>query len=345
MNPFTFEKPANLAAAIEAKEGAKKGREFLAGGTTIVDLMRIGVRSPSSLVSLDPVTSRTIEQLPEGLRIGAGVRMSQLADDENVRERMPMVRHSLLLAASPQIRNMASIGGNLLQRTRCPYFRDISQPCNKRDPGTGCSAIDPKADNRSLAVLGTSDSCIAHYPGDFAVAAIALDAAISIRGVAGERNMKLREFYKLPGDTPHIENELKAGEIITGITIPEGACAENSLYYKVRERSSYAFALVSVAVGIEMDGDTIREARVALGGVGSVPWHSPEAEAALLDKPATAETFSAAAEAALAGASTQPLNAYKVPLARRAIVRALTSLIATDATEREANLWRAQHGR
>ena len=341
MSPFTYKTADSLDAAVRA--GAPDGAAYLAGGTTMLDLMKLTVIQPTELVHVDPATPRDVQAGDGAVSLGAGCRMSEAANDGAL-DAMPAVRESLLLAASPQIRNMASLGGNLLQRTRCPYFRDVSQACNKREPGSGCSAIGEEADNRSLAVLGVSESCIAHYPGDFAVACVALDASLDLVGPDGERSVKLREFYKLPGETPHVENDLRPGEVVTRISIPTGAAAKNSLYHKVRERSSYAFAIASVAVGLEMDGETIKNCRLALGGVGSVPWHSPEAEEALRGKRANEETFTAAAEAALDGATPAAHNGFKVPLAKRAIVDALTMLASGEA-RRGTDLWHLQHGR
>ncbi|MFT3789302.1 MAG: xanthine dehydrogenase family protein subunit M [Tepidisphaeraceae bacterium] len=349
MRPFEFQTPDSVQSVLvandtppEAVAAPKDGSMFHAGGTNLVDLMKIGVVRPSKLVSVNTALPSDVREENGALIVGAGCRMSGLADHDAVRTRFPVVRQALVLAASPQIRNMASVGGNLLQRTRCPYFRDISYPCNKREPGTGCPAI--KGDHRNLAILGTSDACIATHPGDFAIALVALDASLDLKGPSGDRSVKLREFYKLPGNTPHVENDLKPGELIVGIRIPGSAAATRSFYHKVRDRASYAFALTSAAVGLEFDGQTIKDARVALGGVGAIPWHAKEAEQALIGKPATLDTFSAAADAALRDATPLPENKFKVPLAKATLVRALQRL-AEHGPVSDQELWHMQHGR
>ena len=328
MHPFTYAKPGDLDAASDA--GRADDARFVNGGTTMMDLMRLHVWQPETVVDLKSAgLPDAVEEVDGHVRIGAGARMSKVAQHELIVEHLPMVRESLLLAASPQIRNMASIGGNLLQQTRCPYFRHPEWRCNRREPGSGCDAID--GDNRGLAVLGTSEACIASYPGDLAVALVACDATLHLRGPDGERSVKIRGFHKKPGDTPHVQTELRPGEIIVGVDVPLAAAAKRSTYVKARDRASYAFANASAAVGLELDGETIADCRVALGGVGSVPWHSPEAEAALRGKPATAETFAAAADAALAGARGHGENDFKIPLAKNVLVRALEVLTATAA--------------
>ena len=345
MYPFTYEHAANLADATKSV-AATKNSDFLAGGTTLLDLMKLDVLTPAKLVHIDAATPDDIKKDGKSVVIGSGCRMSGVADDATVKAELPAVRQSLILAASPQIRNMASIGGNLLQRTRCAYFRDTDYAqCNKRSPGSGCAAVGDQADNRMLAVLGTSDACIATFPGDFSVSLVALDASVNLVAADGkQRSVKLRDFYKKPGDTPHLEHDLGHGEVITGVSIPTSAAAKNSFYYKVRDRASYAFALASVACGLELDGDNIKDAKLALGGVGTVPWFSAEAVDALIGKPANAETFAKAADAAVKGATPQKQNAFKVELAKRAVVRALTYL-ATSGTPDDAALWAMQHGR
>jgi xanthine dehydrogenase YagS FAD-binding subunit len=268
-----------------------------------------------------------IADLPNnGLRLGALARMRDVAWDARVRERYPVVSQALLLAASGQLRNMATIGGNVLQRTRCPYFRDTAMPCNKRVPGTGCSAI--AGINRTEAVLGTSDHCIATYPGDLAVALVALDATVTLRGASGERIIPFGSLHVLPGSHPDRETTLQPGELITFIDLPPIPAARRSLYLKVRDRASFAFALASAAVALEVEDGTIRDARVGLGGVAAKPWRSTEAEHALVGKHPSEQTFRAAADAALSKAKPRRDNAFKVLLAKRTLVRALTEVTA-----------------
>ena len=343
MKPFDYQTgDINQVSGMVAKEGSMA----LAGGTTMLDLMKLNVLQPDRLVSIKPSLQSNIDMVDNAVYIGAGCTMSQVAADETVRESLPMLEQSLLLAASPQIRNMATIGGNLLQRTRCPYFRDTAyEACNKRNPGSGCAAADEQADNAMLAVLGTSDSCIAHYPGDMAVAMVALGATLTIGDAASEaRQLPVRELHKLPGDTPQIEITLKPEELILSVSVPMSPKANNSVYYKVRERSSYAFALASVAAGFEMDGETIKDACLALGGVGTVPWHPAEAEQMLIGERATDELFAKVADKAMEGAKGSGHNDYKIPLAKRAIVRALKMLRDGEAPRGE-DLWHLQHGR
>jgi xanthine dehydrogenase YagS FAD-binding subunit len=261
--------------------------------------------------------------------LGALARMSDVADHPAVRRDYPVVAQSLDLAASPQIRNMASLGGNVLQRTRCNYFRDVSwSSCNKRNPGSGCAALDGV--NRRLAVLGVSEHCIANYPGDLAVALVALDATVDVEGAGGRRVVRLEELHRLPGDTPHIETSLKPGELITGFSVPAGPWTRRSLYLKIRDRQSYEFALASAAVALDLDGGAVREARIGLGGVAAKPWRSPEAEAALRGKPLTEATANAAAEAAFSGAVVHGQLKFKPELGRRTLVRALLQAQAME---------------
>jgi xanthine dehydrogenase YagS FAD-binding subunit len=268
-----------------------------------------------------------IGPLPDGgLRIGALVRNSDLAWSTVVKERYPVLSEALLAGASGQIRNMASVGGNLMQRTRCYYFRDTAMPCNKREPGSGCSAIE--GHNRIHAVLGTSNQCIATSPGDMPVALVALDATVRVSGPQGERTIPLVDFHLLPGAHPERETVLRQGEMITAVDVPALPWARRSHYRKVRDRASYAFALASAAVALDLDGTRIRNARVALGGVGTKPWRSPEAERALVGQPATPAAFRAAAEEALRGAKGYQENAFKIELAKRTLVRALTTVTA-----------------
>ncbi|WP_133271956.1 FAD binding domain-containing protein [Hymenobacter radiodurans] len=327
MNNFAYQQvgKAKDATAILRED---KQAAFIAGGTTLLDLMKTNIEQHSQLVDINMLPFKGIEQTSDGLRIGALERMSDVGESKLVVEQYPAISESLLLAASPQLRNMASIGGNLLQRTRCGYFRDVAFPCNKRVPGSGCPA--QKGDNHNLAILGVSDSCIANSnPGDLAVALIALDAVLTLENAKGkQRRVPLTDFYLLPGATPHKETVLEPGELIVAVTVPTAAHARRSTYLKVRERASYAYALASAAVGLDVQGGQIRSARVALGGVGAQPWRSPEAEKILTGAPATEATFRAAAAAALQGAQPREHNQYKVELAKNTLVRALLDLTA-----------------
>ncbi|MGI4740910.1 MAG: FAD binding domain-containing protein [Janthinobacterium lividum] len=322
MNDFTY----TLAATAKEATGILKDKpaaSYIAGGTTLLDMMKANLLEPPQLVDINPLPFKGIEQTADGLRIGAMERMNAVGEYPLVLQQYPAVSQALLLAASPQLRNMASIGGNILQRTRCGYFRDAAFPCNKRVPGSGCPAI--AGDNHNLAILGTSESCIATaYPGDLAVALTALDAVLTLENAKGkQRRVPITEFYLLPGTTPQKETVLEPGELIVAVTIPAAAHAQRSAYLKVRERASYAYALASAAVGLDVQGGTIRSARVALGGVGAQPWRSREAEKILTGAPATEATFRAAATAALRGAQPRSENGYKVELAQNTLVRAL----------------------
>jgi len=318
MRPFAYTRAEDAAAAIAA--GRTDGAEFLAGGTTLVDLMRLEVMRPTALVDITHLPLTGIEEHDGGLRIGAMARNSDVAYHPLVVERFPALSEALLSGASPQVRNMASVGGNLLQRTRCPYFRDLGSPCNKRVPGSGCSALDGY--NRSHAVLGGSAHCIATHPSDMCVALLALDAVVHTRGER-ERAIPLGELHTLPGEHPEIEHVLAPGELITHVVVPASPRAKRSRYVKVRDRAAFAFALASAAVALELDGGVIRSARIALGGVATRPWRPVDAEQALVGKPATAESYTAAAALALRGAEPRLHNAFKVELARRTLIRAL----------------------
>jgi xanthine dehydrogenase YagS FAD-binding subunit len=322
MRPFHYEHAVDRAAALRA--GAAVGVHYLAGGTTLVDLMKLDVMRPTTVVDINALAHEHGEIRVDGsqLRLGALARMSDVADHPAVCRDYPVIAQSLDLAASQQIRNMASLGGNVLQRTRCNYFRDVSWAgCNKRIPGSGCPAL--QGANRKLAVLGVSDHCIANYPGDFAVALAALRATVEVEGPGGHREFAFEALHRLPGDTPHIETDLKPGELITGFSVPAGPWTRRSLYLKIRDRQSYEFALASAAVALDLDGDVIREARIALGGVAAKPWRSPEAEAELRGKPLTEATAQAAADAAFAGAVAPGQLRFKPELGRRTLVRAL----------------------
>jgi xanthine dehydrogenase YagS FAD-binding subunit len=317
MHIFSYEKPLSVE-----KAAGSSGR-FIAGGTTLVDLMKLGVEQPPALVDVTALPLAQVESLPNGgLRIGAMVRNSDLAHHPRVVESYAVLSQALLSGASPQLRNMATTGGNLLQRTRCPYFRDLtSGGCNKRNPGSGCAAIE--GHHRTMAVLGVSDHCIATHPSDMCVAMTALEATIIVQSLKGRRAISIADFYRLPGDTPNIENALEPGDLITHVELPPPMPGAKQVYLKLRDRASYEFALASAAVAAQVEDGHIRTVRVALGGVGTRPWRAHEAEAALAGKPATQENFRAAAEAALKNARPHPENAFKVELSRRCIVRAL----------------------
>lgn len=331
MQTFQYSKATGIDKALAAGSG---GSKFIAGGTTLVDLMKLHVEQPSGLVDINLVPLDKIERLPDGgLRIGAMVRNSDLAWNEDVKKDYAVLSLAILSGASPQLRNMATTGGNLLQRVRCAYFREPNAGtpggygCNKRTPGTGCAALE--GFNRTHAVLGTSEHCIATHPSDMCVAMAALEAVIHTEGPKGKRTIPIAEFHKLPGNTPHIENALEAGELITNVDLPKPVAGAKSVYLKLRDRASYEFALASCAVVAKVEGGHIRYVRVAMGGVGTKPWRSHEAEVALMGKTANAETFRHAAEAALAGAKPHKDNAFKVELAKRCVVRTLKMATAT----------------
>src|SRR5215203_1362825 len=325
MHPFTLERPRDLPAALVLR--AQAGRndaaaEYIAGGTDMVQLLQENVRRPERLVSLANLLDNRIEAGPQGLRIGAGATMAEVAVHRSVVEQFPVIAEALLNSASPQVRNQATMGGNLLQRTRCPYFRDVGYAaCNKRAPGSGCSAIG--GENRWNAVLGTSESCIAVNPSDLAVALVALDASVEVRGANGQRTVPLTDFHRLPGDAPHIETVLEPGEVIAAITVSASPAARRSHYLKVRNRASFEFAVVSAAVALDMEGGRIRQARVALGGVGTKPWRVPRVEAALAGASLDPAALRRAAALATEGAEGRGHNDFKIELMQRAIVRAV----------------------
>ena len=325
MYPFTLERPSDLAAALALR--AQAGRtdapaEYIAGGTDMVQLLQESVRRPERLVSLAGLLDDGIDVGPQGLRLGGAATMAEVATHPDVVAQFPLLSQALLASASPQVRNQATMGGNILQRTRCPYFRDIGYAaCNKRAPGSGCAAID--GENRWHAVLGTSEHCIAAHASDAAVALVALEAEVEVRGADGVRTVPLTDLYRLPGTTPYIETVLEPGEVIAAITVPARLAGRRSQYVKVRERASFEFALVSAAVALAMDGDQIREAHVALGGVGTKPWRVPEVEAALAGTSLDPAALRSAATAAAAGAQGQGSNDFKIELMQRAIVRAV----------------------
>ncbi|HKW47573.1 MAG TPA: xanthine dehydrogenase family protein subunit M [Gemmatimonadaceae bacterium] len=332
MIDFEYLRATEIDAALRA--GAAPSTKFVAGGTNIIDLMKLNVERPRHLVDINDLGGRRnpslsmVADLPnDGLRLGALARMRDVAWDARVRERYPFVSQALLLAASGQLRNMATIGGNILQRTRCPYFRDTAMPCNKRVPGAGCSAI--VGINRTEAILGTSDQCIATYPGDLAVVLVALDATVTVRGPErAERDMRFDSLHVAPGSHPERETTLQPGDLITSIDLPALPAARRSLYLKVRDRASFAFALASAAVAVDVRNGVIRDARVGLGGIATKPWRSTDAERILIGKRPTAQTFQAAADAALSKAKPHRDNAFKVLLAKRTLVRALSEVTA-----------------
>lgn len=326
MNNFTYLQATQAKDATAAVRDNKEAT-FIAGGTTLLDLMKLNVENHNQLIDINLLAFKGIEQTADGLRIGALERMSDVGENPLVMQQFPAVSQSLLLAASPQLRNMASIGGNLLQRTRCGYFRDLAFPCNKRQPGSGCPAQD--GENRNLAILGGSKACIATFPGDLAVALVALDAVLLLENAKGkQRRVPLVDFHLLPGTTPQRETVLEPGELIVAVTVPAAAHARKSLYLKVRDRTSYAYAIVSAAVGLDVQGGQIRSARVALGGVGTKPWRSLAAERVLTGAPATEATFRAAAAATMRDAQPREQNRFKVELAQNTLVRALTDVAA-----------------
>jgi xanthine dehydrogenase YagS FAD-binding subunit len=308
------------SGALTDFAGERRAR-YLAGGTNILDLMKIAVESPSLLIDINALGLTSIEVTAEAIQVGALARLTDVAENESVRSDLPLVAIALAQSASPQLRNMATIGGNLLQRTRCPYFRDTATPCNKRAPKSGCGALDGEI--RREAVLGTSEHCIATHASDLAVALAALDATVHVTGLAGNREIALHDFYRLPGDTPQIETSLAPGELIVAVSLPRLSYGARSTYLKVRDRAQYDFALASAAVALDLSDNTIRQARVALGGVATIPWRSPQAEALLRNAPATRDSFERAADAALAEARGRGGNDYKIPLAKRTLVRAL----------------------
>jgi len=324
MNPFAFSQPADLDAALAAL--AVPGARPVAGGTNLLDLMKENVMAPSGLVDINPIAGLdAIGEDGSGLRLGALARNADTAHHPLVRERYPLLAAAILAGASPQLRNMATNGGNLLQRTRCVYFYDVGTPCNKREPGTGCPA---KAGiNRQLAILGTSAQCIATHPSDMCVALRALDATVHVRSANGERAVPFADFHRLPGDTPDVDSTLQPGELITHITLPDARrFAQRFEYVKVRDRLSYAFALVSVAAALDLAADgTVRAARIALGGVAHKPWRVEEAEELLVGRSAGETAFEQAAERILQGARGYGQNDFKIPLAKNAIVQALTN--------------------
>jgi len=321
MNNFAYSRASDVDDAVR-QIAAEPTARFIAGGTNLIDLIKENVARPTRLIDISHLPLREVEPTADGgLRIGALVPNSDLAYHPDVAKRYPLLASAILAGASPQLRNMASTGGNLLQRTRCYYFYDVATPCNKREPGSGCGAINGL--NRIHAILGASEHCIATHPSDMCVALAALDARVRTIGRAGERTIPFGSFHRLPGDEPERDTNLHADEIVTAVELPPKGFAANYTYLKIRDRASYAFALVSVAAALDMSGDGVKEARLALGGVAHKPWRDRDAEDVLKGKPATAEHFARAADTLLRGAHGFGGNDFKIPLARRAIVRAL----------------------
>ncbi|MCU1309059.1 MAG: Periplasmic aromatic aldehyde oxidoreductase, binding subunit YagS [Candidatus Angelobacter sp.] len=329
MNNFSYTRATDITSAVNeaSREATAK---FIAGGTNLIDLMKENVARPTRLIDINRVPLNRIEETKDGgLRLGALVTNADTAYNDQVEKRYPLLSRAILSGASAQLRNMATDGGNLLQRTRCYYFYDVATPCNKREPGTGCSAIE--GFNRMHAVLGTSDQCIAVHPSDMCVALAALEAVVRVTGKNGDRAIPFSDFHRLPGDTPQIDTNLEADEIITSIDLPPKGFADHHAYLKVRDRHSYAFALVSVAAALEMDGNKIKGTRLALGGVAHKPWRSKEAEELLNGKAANSDNFQAVAETVMHGAKGFGHNTFKIDLAKRAIVRALKHAAQMEA--------------
>src|SRR2546429_1053727 len=325
MHGFDFSAATSVEDAVDR---AVDGSAYLAGGTTLVDLMKLDVMTPEHVIDINALPMRGISGGRQGLRIGALERMSDVAAHRDVAVGYPVIARALVQSASPQLRNMASIGGNLLQRTRCDYFRDVHSPCNKRQPGTGCPA--QNGENRGHAILGTSASCAATHASDLAVALVALDASVRLHSRNGDRLVLLADLYRLPGDTPDMENQLQPGELITEVLVPALPWSRHSTYVKVRDRRSYEFALASAAVALNLRGHRIRGARVAVGGVGTVPWPRPALEGAVSGKPPVLARFAAAAPSPAAGARPLARDGFKVTLVQRTIVRALVELAGSD---------------
>ncbi|MEV8632095.1 xanthine dehydrogenase family protein subunit M [Streptosporangium sp. NPDC051023] len=328
MRPFAYLRAADAPSAVAAS-AERPNTMYLAGGTNLVDLMRLGVAVPETLVDVSRISSGAVEESADGaLLIGAGVRNSDLAADPLVRRRHPMLAQAVLAGASGQIRNMATVGGNLLQRTRCSYFQDVTKPCNKRQPGTGCPAR--AGDHRNLAIIGHSESCVATHPSDMAVALTALGAIVHVEGADGPRTVPMPGLHRLPGDEPDRDTVLDPGDLVTAVEVPPLPFAARSRYRKVRDRASFAFAVVSVAAALDVADGVVRDCRIALGGVAHAPWRAETAEAALRGSAATEAVFARAADAELAAARPLADNAFKVPLTRNVLVRTLIDLVETS---------------
>jgi xanthine dehydrogenase YagS FAD-binding subunit len=323
MKPFTYQRANSQTAAIGAVSHNRDAK-FLAGGTNLVDLIKMNVQTPDLLVDINRLALKKIERTKNGLRIGALASNSDVANNALVRQDYPVLSEALLSGASPQLRNMATVGGNLMQRTRCYYFMDPVFPCNKRAPGSGCPAI--PGFNRIHAIFGASDQCIATHPSDMCVALAVLEAVVRVEGPGGAREIPIADFHRLPGDTPNIDTNLKPDELIVSVDLPSSSFARHSHYLKLRDRAQYAFALVSVAAAMDVQSGRIKAARVAMGGVAHKPWRAFDAEKVLVGAPATAQTFAAAAEAEVKNAKPQKHNAFKVEMARRALIYSFNNL-------------------
>jgi xanthine dehydrogenase YagS FAD-binding subunit len=321
--PFTFARASDEKSALAA---GRSGARYIAGGTTLVDLMRETVERPGAVVDINALPYRNVDLDARALKVGSLVRMTDLAADGRVRREYPVIAQALELSASAQVRNMASIGGNLMQRPRCLYFRDVTANCNRRAPGTGCSAVGGL--NRTHAILGTSDQCVATHPSDLAVALVALDAVVLTRDSVGERRIPIAQFFRKPGTTPDQEHDLRPGELIVGVEVPTGPEMRRSGYLKVRDRQSFEFALASAAVALDIEGGTVRAARVAVGGVATVPWRLPAVEQAVIGKPVSPELWRSAAPHAADGAKPLSDNAFKAELVRRVVERQLSTVAA-----------------
>lgn len=322
MNNFTYIRAASVKDAVQ-RATADQDAMFIAGGTNLVDRLKVFLDEPSQLIDISRLQMQRIERMPNGgLRLGSLVSNTAVADHADVRRDYPLLSRAILSGASQQIRNMATVGGNLLQRTRCPYYYDTAFPCNKREPGTGCPAA--TGINRMHAIFGASDRCVAVHPSDMCVALAALDAVVDVEGSKGKRQIPFADFHRLPGNAPQRDTNLEMGELIAAVSLPPLPFAKSGVYLKLRDRTSYAFALVSVAAAVELENDNIKDVRLAMGGVAHKPWRPTEAEKFLIGKPANAATFQQAAEIALRGAKPLAHNGFKVELAKRAIRRALT---------------------
>jgi len=319
MRQFQYSRPATPQAVIDAIN--KPGTKIIAGGTNLVDLMKRGVTAPGKLIDINQLPLKNIAPVKGGLHIGALALNSVVSENKLVVEQQPLLSMALKAGASPQLRNMATVGGNILQRTRCAYFYDTTMPCNKREPGSGCGAIGGY--NRMHAIFGASDKCIAVHPSDMCVALAALDATVIVQGKKGTRRIPFADFHRLPGDQPELDNNLAAGELILGVDIPDNNFAKNSYYLKIRDRQSYAFALVSVAAALELDGNIIKNARLAMGGVAHKPWRLTDAEKSLIGKTISIENFQNAAQIAMQGAKAYGSNDFKLKLAPATITEAL----------------------
>ncbi|WP_419802050.1 FAD binding domain-containing protein [Mucilaginibacter sp.] len=320
MNQFQYSRPAEASVAIKAL-AKEPNAYFLAGGTNLIDMMKMGLVAPQKLVDINNLPLKTVSEIPVGLRIGALTSNSNMAEHPLIKQKYPLLSLAINAGASPQLRNMATLGGNMMQRTRCPYFFDLTMPCNKRVPGSGCGAL--AGYNRMHAIFGASDQCIAVNPSDMNVALAALDATVHISGPKGSRTMKFVDFHRLPGDHPELDNNLKKGELITAVDLPEARFSKNVHYVKIRDRASYAFALVSAAVALDIENNTIKEARLAMGGVAHKPWRLTSAETFLKGKPVSEDNFKKAAQIAMEGAKAYQYNQFKLKMAPNAILQGL----------------------